>query len=125
MPFYHFHHFLLHSYSPDSMILGTMIPIPKDKRTSLCDSSNYSAIAFSSMFRKVLDWIILMKEQASLLSLELQFGFKKGLSTIQCTYSLLENIDHYNYNNSSVQYFLHHIIPYYIQILYFFIRGKN
>ena len=43
------------------MILDTMIPIPKDKRTSLCDSSNYRAIALSSMFSKVLEWIILMK----------------------------------------------------------------
>ena len=68
------------------MILGTMIPIPKDKRTSLCDSSNYRAIALSSMFSKVLDWVILMK----------------GLSTVQCTYSLLETIDYYNYNKSSV-----------------------
>ena len=84
------------------MILGTMIPIPKDKRTSLCDSSNYRAIALSSMFSKVLDWIILVKEQSSLLSSELQFGFKKGLSTTQCTYSFLETIDYYNYNKSSV-----------------------
>ena len=54
------------------------------------------------MFSKVLDWIILVKEQSSLLSSELQFGFKKGLSTTQCTYSLLETIDYYNYNKSSV-----------------------
>ena len=94
--------FLFHGHSPDSIILGTMIPIPKDKRTSLCDSRNYRAIVLNSMFSKVLDWIILMKEQSSLLSSELQFGFKKGLSTTQCTYSLLEIIDYYNYNNSSV-----------------------
>ena len=43
-----------------------------------------------------------MKEQSSLLSLELQFGFKKGHSTTQCIYSLLETIDYYNYNKSSV-----------------------
>ena len=43
-----------------------------------------------------------MKEPSSLLSSELQFGFKKGLSTTQCTYSLLDSIDNYNYNNSSV-----------------------
>ena len=43
-----------------------------------------------------------MKEQSSLLSSELQFGRKKGLSTTQCTYSLLDIIDYYNYNNSSV-----------------------
>ena len=34
------------------MILGTMIPIPKDKKKSLCSSSNYRAIALSSIFSK-------------------------------------------------------------------------
>ena len=31
--------FLVHGFSPDSMTLGTMIPIPKDKKKSLCNSS--------------------------------------------------------------------------------------
>ena len=39
----------------------------------------------SSIFSKILDWIILIKEEYSLCSSELQFGFKKGLSTTQCT----------------------------------------
>ena len=60
--------FLRHGFSPgDSMILDTMIPIPKDKKKSLCSSSNYRANA--------LDWIILIKEQHSLCSSEFQFGF--------------------------------------------------
>ena len=59
------------------MILGSMIPIPKEKRTSLCDSSNYIDIALSSMFNKSVDWIILMKEQSYLLSSVIQFRFKK------------------------------------------------
>ena len=37
--------FLVHGFSPNSMILGTMIPIPKDKKKSLCNSNNYRAIA--------------------------------------------------------------------------------
>ena len=32
---------LSHGFSPNSMILGTMIPIPKDKKKSLCNSGNY------------------------------------------------------------------------------------
>ena len=84
------------------MILGTMIPIPKDKKKSLCSSSNYRAIALSSISSKILDWIILIKEEYSLCSSELQFGFKKGLSTTQCTFSMLEVIDYYNVNKSSV-----------------------
>ena len=84
--------FLRHGFSPNSMILGTMIPIPKDKKKSLCSASNYRAIALSSIFSKILDWIILLKEEHSLCSSELQFGFKKGLSTTQCTFSMLEII---------------------------------
>ena len=84
--------------SPESMILGTMIPIPKDKKKSLCSSSNYRAIALSSNFSKILDWIILIKEKNSLCTSELQFGFKKGLSTTQCTFCMLEVIDYYNVN---------------------------
>ena len=50
----------------------------------------------------ILGWIILIKEENSLSSSELQFGFKKGLSTTQCTFSMLEVIDYYNVNKSSV-----------------------
>ena len=69
--------FLRHGFSPDPMILGTMIPTPKDKKKSLCSFSNDRAIALSSIFSKILNWIILIKEENSLCSSELQFGFKK------------------------------------------------
>ena len=52
--------FLRHGFSPDSIIFGTMILIPKDKKKSLCNSSNYRAIVLSSIFSKILDWIILI-----------------------------------------------------------------
>ena len=60
--------FLRHGFSPNSMILGTMISIPKDKKKSLRSASNYRAIALSSIFIKILDWIILLKEEHSLCS---------------------------------------------------------
>ena len=69
--------FLSHGFSPDSMIMGTMIPIPKNRKQSLCNSSNYRAIALSSIFGKILDWVILIKEESALCSSHLQFGFKK------------------------------------------------
>ena len=59
------------------MILDTMMPILKDKKKSLCSASNYRAIALSSIFSKLLDWIILLKEEHSLCSSELQLGLKK------------------------------------------------
>ena len=72
---------LSHGFSSNSMILGTMIPIPKDKKKSLCNSGNYRAIALSSIFSKILDWVILIKEEMTLCSSNLQFGFKKGTSS--------------------------------------------
>ncbi len=53
---------LVHGLSPDSMILVTMVPIPKNKRQYMVDSNNYRAITLSSIIGKVLDWVILLKE---------------------------------------------------------------
>ncbi len=61
----------------------TMIPIPKHKRQSLCNSDNYRAIALSSIIGKILDWIILIKEEQSLSSSSQQFGFKGGTSILR------------------------------------------
>ena len=36
--------FLSHGFSPESMIMGTMIPIPKNSRQSLCNSSNHRGL---------------------------------------------------------------------------------
>ena len=89
-----------HEFSPSSMILGTMIPIPKDKKKPLCNSGNHRAIALSSIFSKILDWVILVKEEMTLCSSDFQFGLKKGTSTTQCTFSVLETIDYYNFMKS-------------------------
>ena len=59
-----------------------------------------------SICSKILDWIILLKEEHLFCPSELQFGFKKGLSTTQCTFSMLEIIDCYNFNKSSVSVLL-------------------
>jgi hypothetical protein len=93
---------LIHGESPESMILGTMIPIPKNKRQSLCNSDNYRSIALSSICSKVLDWVILLKEGKSLNSSKRQFGFKMNSSTTQCTLLLNETISYYNLNHTSV-----------------------
>ena len=60
--------FLSHGFSPDSMIMETMIPIPKNRKQSLCNSSNYRTIALSSNFDKIIDWVILIKEESALCS---------------------------------------------------------
>ena len=91
-----------HGYVPDEMLLSTLIPIPKDKRKSLNNADNYRSIALGSIICKVYDNIILDKEKKCLKSTELQFGFKEGFSTTQCTFVVEETINYYKQHDSNV-----------------------
>ena len=93
---------LRHGVAPDNMLLSTLIPIPKNNKKCLNDSSNYRAIALGSILGKVLDYVIMEKSSHIFKSCDLQFGFKSKHSTTQCTYVLQEVIEYYNNNNSPV-----------------------
>ncbi len=56
----------------------------------------------SSIIGKILDLIILIKEEQSLSSLSLQFRFKGGTSTTQSTFILNETVSYYNVNHNNV-----------------------
>ncbi len=84
------------------MVSGTMVPIPKGKRKSLCCSDKYRTITLSSVFGKVCDWVLLLKEYNSLNSCDLQFGFMQYVSTTNCTFATTEIISYYNSNRSIV-----------------------
>ncbi len=66
--------------SPDAMLLGTMVPLPKVRWANLSSSDNFRAITLSSAFGKLLDFIILIKDENSLCTSDLQFSFKTGSS---------------------------------------------
>ena len=93
---------LVHGYSPDFMSVGTMVPIPKDRRQLACTSDNFRAITLSSIVAKVFDVIILSKEKYALTTSHLQLGFKQNMSTTLCTYVMMETISHYNADGSDV-----------------------
>ncbi len=58
-------------------------------------SDNYRALTLSSMFGKLLDFIILNKEEHHLNTSDLQFSFKKGSSISLCTSMVQETISYY------------------------------
>ncbi len=93
---------LRHSLTPDGMLNGTMVPIPKRRWTNLSSSDNFRAITLSSIFCKLLDVIILTKEEAHLCTSILQFGFKQGSSNSLCTARGQETISYYVHNGSNV-----------------------
>ena len=45
---------LVHWHSPDSVLVGTMVPIPEEKRQLACTSDNFRAITLSSIVAKCL-----------------------------------------------------------------------
>jgi len=93
---------LKHNNIPPDMMLSTLIPIPKNRKKSLTDSNNYRSIALSSIIGKVLDIIVMDKNTCIMQSQYMQFGFKLGHSTTQCTFVMQEIIDYYTRNGSSV-----------------------
>ena len=93
---------LEHGYIPQEMLKSTIIPIPKNLKKSLSDSSNYRAIALNSPLCKLLEAVILNKCSDTLKSSDMQFGYKKGVSTSSCTYVVNEVIQYYKNGGSSV-----------------------
>jgi len=93
---------LRHGVTPNNILLATLVPVAKNKRKCLNDSSNYRAIALGSIFSKGFDIIIMEKDSSIFTSSELQFGFKAKHPTSQCSLVVEEVIDFYNRNDSPV-----------------------
>ena len=72
------------------MLTGVIIPIPKNKRKSIHDSSNYRG----SIFGKLVDDIILKNNSELFKCCNLQFGFRGNHSTAQCTFVLEEVVQY-------------------------------
>ena len=83
---------IVHGTVVDSFLLSTIVPIPKGRNANLSDSSNFRGIALSSVYGKLLDYIILDRYQDKLTSCDLQFGFKANSSTNLCSMVLKESI---------------------------------
>ena len=80
----------------------TVIPIPKNPRKSMTTSDNYRGISLSSILGKILDHFFLYKYKNALSASDRQFGFKKGLSTSNCSTVVNEVIDYFNRQETSV-----------------------
>ena len=92
---------ITHGYAPSGLLNVSVYPIPKNNRKSLNDSENYRGIALGSVIGKVLDWVILNDNRDVLDSSNLQFGFKPGSSTTQCTFVVSECINYYLQHGSN------------------------
>ena len=90
-----FNSMLCHGISPDEFLVSILIPIPKGHRVDTGNSSNYRAVALSSIYGKILDNIILSVQQEELKTSDLQFGYKSESSTIMCSTMVIETIQYF------------------------------
>ena len=97
-----FNSIISHGFVPNEMLLSTLIPIPKNKRKSVNDSSNYRGITLSSILGKLLDVVVLKSNANVFKSSHLQFGFKEKHSTGMCTFVLNEVAKYYNNKRTNV-----------------------
>ena len=82
------------------MLLGTLLPMPKNKHKSLNESSNFRGITLSSIIGKLYDFILFKMNNRILRSSYLQFGFKENHSTSMCTF-VFKEVSQYYINKGS------------------------
>ena len=97
-----FQSFLIHAHIPSELLVATIIPIVKDKLADVNSSSNYRSLAISSQVLKILDWIILISYGHLLESDSFQFGFQAKSNTSLCSWMVLETVDKYLREGSTV-----------------------
>ena len=86
---------------PPNLLHVAVIPNLKNIKLNLSGSSNYRAIALSSIIF-LMDTIIISLQSDYLITSALQFGFKEHSSTIMCSTVLVETVEYYISNNSTV-----------------------
>ena len=71
-----------HGYAPAEFLKSSMLPLPKGARADLSNSDMYRSIAISSLLSKILDNVIIERQQDFLSTSNYQFGFKAKSSTV-------------------------------------------
>ncbi len=79
-----------------------MVPIPKGRWANLTISVNFRAITLISIFGKLIDIIVINKENENLCTSGLQFSFKPGSSTDLCTAMIQETVSYFVHGGSNV-----------------------
>ena len=88
--------FVIHGYVPYFLVVSTLVPIVKNNLEDITSSSNYRAVAISSLILKLLDLIILILEGDKLNCDQLQFGFQANASITTCSWAVSAVAYYYN-----------------------------
>ena len=97
-----FNSMISHNFLPSLFMDTFILPIVKDKKESISNSSNYRPIAITSIISKLFEIIVLERYRSILVTSPNQFGFKRGHGTESCLFVFKQIIDFYKRNSSPV-----------------------
>ena len=98
-----FSHLLDKGFWPDSLACSIFFPVLKDNTGSAARSSNYRGIAIEPMISRIYEAIFKARYKTCLQTNVQEFAYKKGKSCSTCTYNLLDIVEYYATQNSSLQ----------------------
>jgi len=91
-----------HGYVPNEFGCGVIVPLAKDKSADLNSSDNYRPITLIPNISKVFENVLLTVCEDSMLTNELQFGFKSGVRCADAIFLLKATVGHFVSNGSCV-----------------------
>ena len=93
---------LRHGYMPTCIRDCILDPIPKGQKDASKSDNYYRSIALAPSISKILEWVILYQYSDAFVTSDLQFGFKRGMSTSLCTGFIKCVVSRYMQNDSAV-----------------------
>ena len=92
---------LVHGTVTLSLLACAFLPLLKNALKDPADTDCYRAIAGSSLLLKLFDQCVLVVWGHLLASDSLQFGYKEGTGTTQCSWMVMEVANHYMRNGTN------------------------
>ena len=91
----------IHGTVTPSLLACAFLPLLKSSLKDPADTGSYRAIAGSSLMLKLFDKVVLLLWGHLLATDTLQFGYKVGTSTTQCSWLVMEVANHFLRNGTS------------------------
>ena len=92
---------MVHGTVTVSLLACAFLPLLKNALKNPADTNSYRAIAGSSLLLKLFDQCVLLVWGELLSSDSLQFGYKEGSGTTQCSWMVMEVATYYMRNGTS------------------------
>ena len=78
-----------------NLLVSTIISIPEDLKSSLCNVDNYRSISLFNSIAKVFDYVIIELCNDQLIATDMQYAYKENHSTTLYSIMYLETLQYY------------------------------